>query len=186
MQRQPATTGLQINRHRDGACSTFWAAGRLACAPGAATALVSLVVAAPGAQARRPAAQKVEHAPKIHFYVHNCSRILRCTDLPCGAPRRGRRRAALLAASCCAPPACPPASPPMIRACSWASLFSLAAAARPWRHGGAACQTSFDCERPAPPLLHASRSATHHPPPTCRPLPDVDSVAGTVRPPQAR
>eukprot|EP01049_Picozoa_sp_SAG25_P000657 SAG25_NODE_23_length_22180_cov_132.152892_22_plen_111_part_00 len=90
MQRQPATTGLQINRHRDGACSTFWAAGRLACAPGAATALVSLVVAAPGAQARRPAAQKVEHAPKIHFYVHNCSRIL--AVLICRGRRRRRAR----------------------------------------------------------------------------------------------
>ena len=45
----------------------------------------------------------------------------------------------------------------MIRACSWISLLSFAAA-RPWIHGGGACQTPFDCEqaclgldRPLPP-----------------------------------
>jgi hypothetical protein len=66
---QPATTGLQINRHRDGARSRLCAGCRLAGGPGASTALGGLVVLAPGAQARRPAAQKVEHPPKVQFMV---------------------------------------------------------------------------------------------------------------------
>jgi hypothetical protein len=45
---QPATTGLQINRHRDGARSRLCAGCRLAGGPGASTALGGLVVLALG------------------------------------------------------------------------------------------------------------------------------------------
>jgi hypothetical protein len=99
MHRQPATTGLQINRHRDGGCSRFCAGCRLACGPGDAKALGGLVLASPGAQARRQPAQNLEHPPKIHFYVHNCSRIL--AALIC----RGRRARAAAARAAAGAPA---------------------------------------------------------------------------------